>query len=76
MERLNYQQTHKIPQIFTESEINAILNQISKCQDYWKKKEKKKDFINVVLFQALHKVTNSQNPAQYSNLLAQYSKGV
>ncbi|MCX5718781.1 MAG: hypothetical protein NT055_02235, partial [Nitrospirae bacterium] len=38
MERLNYQQTHKIPEIFSESEINAILNQISKCQDYWKKK--------------------------------------
>lgn len=38
MERLNYNGTRKLPEIFSEQEINAILRQIIQCSDYWKKK--------------------------------------
>lgn len=35
---LHYQGTKKLPEIFSEQEINLILNQIAQCQDYWKTK--------------------------------------
>lgn len=37
MEKLLYKGTRKLPEIFSEEEINLILNQILACKDYWKK---------------------------------------
>lgn len=37
MERLNYNGTKRLPEVFSEQDINRILNQILISEDYWKK---------------------------------------